>query len=1208
MQRQRRFSSLQVVVASLIILATVVIVGIAVFIVRVQGVAQGLNTLTILSIVLGIVLGMLTLMLNFFQWHASLDRPHHPALPEPHIPVIPAPNISSQPLTPALVFAEDTTAVITAVLPDLANDTDQLRIDWGEAPNIEQFYGRAQELEELKGWIEQDHCQVVAILGMSGVGKTTLASTLAQQISTDFKYVFWRSLQNAPSPESILTRSILFLSDQQQQNIPDEIDRQIALLIDCLRKHRCLLVLDNLESVLQSEKQAGYYLDGYEGFGRIIEQLGTARHRSCLLLTSREKPRELARLEGKAGQVRSIFLTGLAQEEAQRILQDEELFATPDIWNNFISLYSGNPLALKLVSEPIRELFRGDIAAFLAEGEALTGDIRELLDRQFQRLPALEQEIMYWLAIEREAISLSELHENIVHPIAKGDLLEALKSLRRRSMVETSSAASFALQPLIMEYVTARLVKGMAEEIDQGAPILLHSHALLKAQARDYVRHSQQQFLLAPLAAALLSRQGKQKSEQQLQSLLTRLPKTGMQASYAAGNILNLLIQLESNLQGYDFSHLMIQQASLQGVTLPDVNFSYAEFAKCIFTETFGNILSVAFSPDMQLLAAGTANGEVELWQLPDGTPLQTLQGHTDWVRSVVFSPDGQMIASGSDDQTVRLWEIATGHYLKTFAGKKGRIYAVTFSPDGRTIATGGDDQAISLWEVASGHRLRVLRHHHNRIRSIAFSPDGKLIASSSDDQQVNLWDAHTGEHLNTLQNRCGQVYSIAFSADGCILATGSSDQQIRLWEIATGHCRNTLQGHRGNIQSIAFSSVNSLISGSDDQTVRLWDTATGHCLNTLQGHNSRIRSVASGHDGQTIASGSDDQTVRLWDARTAQQLKTLQGHSYWIYSAAFSPDGSTIVSGSDDRNIHLWDAHTGKALKTLRGHNGWIYTVAWSPDGQMLASGSDDRTIRLWDAFSGQGLKTLRGHTGRIRAIAFHPGEHILMSGGDDQTVRCWETTTGQCLRVLQGHTDRIRTVALSSDGALLASGGEDQSIRLWQTSTGRCLRTFEGHVGRIWSVAFSPRNGLLASGGDDQRVHLWDTQSGRHFSALEGHTGRIYSIVFSPDGTSMASGSEDQTIHIWDVDSRQCLKILEGHSSRIRSVAFNPDGTMLVSGSHDGTIKLWNLQTGVCQQTLRSDRPYERMNITGAKGLTPAQKTNLLMLGAIEAEITTS
>src|SRR5581483_2590985 len=766
----------------------------------------------------------------------------------------------SQPLTPAMAFEESTTVVITAVLPDLASGTDRLQIDWGEAPNIEQFYGRAQELEELKGWIEQDHCQVVALLGMSGVGKTTLASTLAQQISTDFEYVFWRSLQNAPSPESILTRGILFLSDQQQQDIPDEIDQQIALLIDCLRKHRCLLVLDNLESVLQSEKQAGYYLDGYEGFGRIIEQLGTSRHRSCLLLTSREKPRELARLEGKAGQVRSMFLTGLAQEEAQRILQDEELFATPDVWNNFISLYSGNPLALKLVSEPIRELFRGDIAAFLAEGEALTGDIRELLDRQFQRLPALEREIMYWLAIEREAISLSGLYENIVHPISKGDLLEALKSLRRRSMVETGSAASFALQPLIMEHVITHLIKGIAAEIDQGTPVLLHSHALLKAQARDYVRHSQQQFLLAPLAADLLSRQGKQKSEQQLQSLLTQLPKAGTQASYAAGNILNLLIQLESNLQGYDFSHLMIQQASLQGVTLVDANFSDAEFAKCIFTETFGNILSVALSPDMKLLAAGTANGEIELWQLPDGIPLQTLQGHTDWVRSVVFSPDGQMIASGSDDQTVRLWEIATGHYLKTFAGKKGRIYAVTFSPDGQTIASGGDDQAISLWEATSGHRLKVLRHHSNRIRSIAFSPDGKLIASSSDDQQVNLWDASTGVCLNTLQNRCGQVYCIAFSPNGCILATGSSDQQVRLWEIATGHCLNTLQGHRGNIQSIAFSSVSNLIvSGSDDQTVRLWDAATGHCLNTLQGHTSRIRSVALGHDGQTIASGSDD-------------------------------------------------------------------------------------------------------------------------------------------------------------------------------------------------------------------------------------------------------------------------------------------------------------------------------------------------------------
>jgi hypothetical protein len=330
--------------------------------------------------------------------------------------------------------------------------TSKPRIDWGEAPPIEKFYGREQELGELKRWIVSDRCRIIAVLGIGGIGKTALVARLAEQLRDEFEYVFWRELKNAPPLESISQNCIQFLSNQQRIDLPDDMDDQITLLLQYLRDHRCLIVLDNVETILQAGNRAGQYRQEYEGYGRLIQRLGEVKHQSCLLLTGREKPREVAYLEGEASVVRSLQLSGLGREEGQEILQGKDLFGSEKDWAKLIQLYSGNPLALKLVSEPIREVFGGNIAGFLQEDETVLGDIHDLLDQQFQRLSEPEQEVMYWLAIEREAVSLRDLREDeeMVHSVSKG-LLDALASLRRRSMIETTSTTFFTLQPVIME-------------------------------------------------------------------------------------------------------------------------------------------------------------------------------------------------------------------------------------------------------------------------------------------------------------------------------------------------------------------------------------------------------------------------------------------------------------------------------------------------------------------------------------------------------------------------------------------------------------------------------------------------------------------------------------------------------------------------------------------------------------------------------------
>ncbi|MEH2460391.1 NB-ARC domain-containing protein [Nostoc sp.] len=1076
--------------------------------------------------------------------------------------------------------------------------------DWGEAPTIRGiFYGRKDELSTLNKWIVDDKCRLVALLGMGGIGKTALSVKLADEVHNNFEYLIWRTLRNAPPIEEILANLIRFLSDQKETDLPKTVDERITLLIEYFRKRRCLVVLDNAETILEEGNRAGDYREGYEGYGQLLKRVGEEPHKSCLVLTSREKPKEFAPLEGEVSPVRTFSLAGLGETEGQKILIDKGLSDLPTNGAKLVKNYSGNPLALKLVSETIRELFGGDIAAFLDKGEIIFGDTRNLLDQQFERTSDLEKEIIYWLAIKREAVSLEDLLDDIVRLVAKRELLEALESLRRRSLIEKSTAL-FTLQPVVMEYITEMLVEKVAQEISTGEINLFMSYPLSEATAKDYIRKTQINLILKPVLKRLNTVFRLTKSiEDKLTQILSQLQeKSPPQPGYAVGNVFNLLCEMQTDLTGYNFSNLTVWQAYLQGVNLHKVNFANADLAKSAFSETLGSITSVAFSPDGKLLAAGDADKTTHLWQVADTREIFTLSGHTSRIWSVAFSPDSRTLASASEDKTVKLWDVREGKCLRTLQGHSDRVWSATFSPDGNILASGSDDRTVKLWNIHTGQCLKTLQEHTSCVWPVSFNPDGHILASGSEDQTVKLWDVSEGKCLRTLQGHTGWIRSVAFSANGRFLASSSDDQTIKLWDVHEGKCLKTLQGHTNSVRSVAFSPDGRfLASSSEDKTVKLWDGYTGQYVKTLTEHTSWVWSVAFSPDGQTLVSGSEDQTVKLWNFHEGKCVKTLQGYTRRVRAVAFNPDGHILASGTDDKTIKLWDIHEGKCLRTLQGHTSWIWSVAFSPDGHILASGGDDQTVKLWDIRKEKSLITLQGHTGWVRSVAFSCDGNTLASSGDDHTVKLWNVHTGQCLRTLQGHNSWVWSVAFSPDGHILASGSEDQTVKLWDFRKGKCLRTLQGHTSWVWPVAFNPDGQILASSGDDQIVKLWDVHTGQCLKNLQGHERRVWSVAFSPDGQILASSGDDQTVKLWDIHTGQCLKTLHGHTSWVRSVTFSPDNCILASGSEDETIKLWDIKIGECLKTLRIERLYEGMNITGVTGLTAAQLLTLKALGAV-------
>jgi WD40 repeat protein len=1121
---------------------------------------------------------------------------------------------------------------LTSAMPAASwNDpTTGDRIDWGDAPDVSVFFGRDDELGTLQRWISQDRCRLVALLGMGGIGKTAIAATLAQQIRTEFERVIWRSLRNAPPLDELLAELIRFLAGQPDLRLPEDSGARIARLLDQLRGARCLLVLDNVETILQG-RRTGRYLEGYESYGELLRRVGETPHSSCLLLTSREKPLELPALEGATLAVRSLQLGGLRAADGQAILAAKGLSGALAEQQRLVDRYTGNPLALKLVATAIQETFDGDIATFFEQGAIMFDDIRDVLDQQVGRLPGLEQALLYWLAIEREPAAIPDLRADVVPAQPRPALLEALKSLRRRSLVETGEAG-FTLQNVVMEYMTDRLIERVCDEIaalaaprlasalpDDGSA-LFNSHALIKATAKDYIREAQTRLILQPIADQLVAQVGgaghvASRLQHALQGLwqdtlhtTTREARLG----YAGGNALNLLCHMQIDLTGYDFSHLPIWQAFLRDVNLHQVNFTHTDIARSVFTETMTSVFTAGFSPDGNLLAMGDFAGDIHLWHVAERKKLFTLKGHTRPVWSAIFTPDGAALASGSDDGTIRIWSTRTGHCLRTLAGHSSWVRQIAISPDGETLASAGYDQTIRLWEFSSGECRATLASPDGWVRAVAFSPDGQLLASGGGDRAVKLWDAGSGARLATLQGHADSIFAVAFSPDGQTLASGSADRTVRLWDLRReGYigCLVILQEHTNEVHAVAFSpDGQTLASAGQDMTIKLWsvqDISACRCRATLRGHTSWVWAVMFHPHGDLLVSGSADQSVKLWDVRAAgegRSLTTWQGRNDWIRTVAFSASGQLLASGSADRVIRLWDPRTSTCLATLAGHTDQVHSVAFSPDERILASAGWDAIIKLWDVASGRCLMTLAEHTSTPWSVAFSPDGKLLASGSNDTTIKLWDAQSGQCLKTLADHTAQVYAVAFSPDGRLLASGSWDLTIRLWDVASGDCLATLRDGDGQIVAVAFSPDGRLLATGGRDNLVRLWDVGARQCLATLQGHAGWLYAVAFSPDGRLLASGSGDKTVRLWDTTTHACVAMLTEHTSWVHALAFNPHDAVLASGSADETIKLWDTQSGQCLKTLRAQRPYEGLNIAGATGLTEAQKATLFALGAVE------
>jgi WD40 repeat protein/serine/threonine protein kinase len=444
----------------------------------------------------------------------------------------------------------------------------------------------------------------------------------------------------------------------------------------------------------------------------------------------------------------------------------------------------------------------------------------------------------------------------------------------------------------------------------------------------------------------------------------------------------------------------------------------------------------VAFSPNSKIVATGTSQGDVKLWDASTGEETNVLRrGARQWkiVKSVAFAGDGNTLAAAYNyfqndrwSSEIVLWTLDSATQRTSIGVNAQLVNSVAFSPNDKMLASAGADRKVRLWNLAT-KEAKVFYGHSRRVQTVAFSPNGKRLVSAGRDAMVNVWDV---EEVNTLKID-SSVESLAFSPDGkALVATGGVYKQ---WDVDTRQEITTaLDGLRAYGAAIA---PDGMVALGGESAITVWNPNTGRTIR-LRGHRSFVHSLAFTHDGTTLASSSDDKAVILWDLRSGRIRHKIEDRD--VKSVVFSADGSTlatggvsVVDGEEVGQIDLWDVATGRLKQTLHGHSAAVLSVAFSPNGSLLASGSRDHTIRLWELKTGE-VRNLRGHAAAVNSLTFS-SHGSLASGSNDRTIKLWDPNTGETTATLKGHPTSVSSVAFSPDGSLLVSGADDGRIRMW-------------------------------------------------------------------------------------------------------------------------------------------------------------------------------
>jgi len=559
------------------------------------------------------------------------------------------------------------------------------------------------------------------------------------------------------------------------------------------------------------------------------------------------------------------------------------------------------------------------------------------------------------------------------------------------------------------------------------------------------------------------------------------------------------------------------------------LNLSAQKAELVVQTGHSDRIGSVAFSPDGVLLASGSNDKTVKIWNAETGKQLKTLRVES-FVQSVLFSPNGKIIAASGDSDGIYFWNVEDRKLINKLTDEKGIYREMKFSPDGKILASCGFE-FVTFWDVATGKIIRKMQAQTKEyVSSVAFSPDGKTLAASGWRKTINLWNAETGSEIRAFEGLQFAASSIVFSPDGKELIIGSHNKTVKTLDLATGDFKIG-QRHEKEVSSVEISPDGKIIaSGSWDKTVKIWDKTLGKVIKTFTGHTDNINAVKFSPDGKILVTGSTDSSIRLWNVETGLEINQLKSLSSLIEAIAFSPTGNIFASSDWNKKINIWNLETGGKFQTLDDNEKIVQKIKFSPDGKILASiGWNSNQIKVWDVFSGKLLQTFTEQAGELDSMDFSPDSKILVSASYNDQLSLWNIETGKKIKTIKAGGANFG-VTFAKDGKRIVSATEHGTVIIWNIATGKqtlirpydkprdekLLKSIAPNFYRGNQVEPFSSNGKFQLKKDvaSGEIRLYEAKSSKHLASLIS-IGETDWAVVTPEGLFDSSAGARKQMH---------------------------------------------------------------------------------------------